>query len=170
MDVHSHFSCTSNNFNIISSIVNKLHTSPLTWLFQHIKGHQDTMTVPMYIWDYINVFYDIAARLVWASDQLLKEHLRTHPFFPGYMWLFLTNPLTDISAGKRFPCQGSKIVTNMKEHVEENIYGTPLLRRWHKIGTLNKKNHHHLYWKVLKGASWSASTYCYLWATVALAR
>ena len=41
--------------------------------------------------------------------------------------------------------------------MEEAIFGPPIIAQWHKIGTLNKENHHLVDWKALKGVSESAT-------------
>ena len=53
----------------------------------------------------------------------------------------------------------------MRERMEEAIFGPPILTRWHKIGALNKENHHLVDWKALKGALESATNYWRIWAT-----
>ena len=40
MDANTTYLCQSNHFNLISAIDNKLMKYPLTWSWQHVKGHQ----------------------------------------------------------------------------------------------------------------------------------
>ena len=54
---------------------------------------------------------------------------------------------------------GNYFYTNMRERMEEAIFSPPIISQWHKIRTLNKENHYLVDWKVLKGASVSATNY-----------
>ena len=69
MDSETRYSCLSNQFDLISEIYHKILNSPLTWFWQHVKGHQDDQTGPLERWATINVECDTQAKDKWKLDQ-----------------------------------------------------------------------------------------------------
>ena len=151
MGPNTKFSCLSNHFNIISGINHKLQESPIQWFWRHIKGHQDDHLGPLDRWASLNVTCHTAAKHQWETDQQNSLSMHQNSFLQGKMWHLFTDSPTDPTSGKRLLHMGG-VSTNMRERMEEAIFGPPILTRWHKIGALNKENHHLVDWKALKGA------------------
>ena len=53
----------------------------------------------------------------------------------------------------------------MREILKEAFFGTPILAQWHKVGTINKENHHLVDWKPTKGYSESVTNHPMIWDT-----
>ena len=165
MDPNTKLSCLSNHFNIILYIDHKLQESPIRWFWRHVRVNQDNHLVPLDRWDSLKVTCDTAAKHWWTTHQKNRLSMHQNRFIQGEIWCLFTDSPIYPTSGKWILYLGKKISTNMRERMEESIFGPPIIVRWHKIGNLNKEIHHLLDCKALKGASESSTNYQRRWAT-----
>ena len=62
IDQLSSFSCTSNHFYILTEIHKITEESNITWIWRHVKYHQDGYMGPLDIWEYLNFPCDTVAK------------------------------------------------------------------------------------------------------------
>ena len=76
MDIETNSSFQSDNFYIISDINHKLQASPLIRSWNHVKGHQENLILPLDIWDSLNIICDSEAKGKWKIDQGNRQNHR----------------------------------------------------------------------------------------------
>ena len=80
---------------MLSAIDYKLETSPIQWIWRHVKGHQYDHIGTLYIWDTLNLESDLAAKKIWSTDQKTHPGQNLRHKLEDEIWLLYTNTPTD---------------------------------------------------------------------------
>ena len=72
------------NFDLVQAIVSLIKVSPLTWLWQHVKGHQDDHILlrPLTLLERLNIHMDSLAKGYWSHIIRHSPIMPTPPMVP----------------------------------------------------------------------------------------
>ena len=130
------------SFDIIKVIHHELATSPITWQYQHVRGHQDAVeAIVLDEWAQANVEADRLAGEYWTLRFQNPDIPRIRPTpsrMPGEGW--------------RLTAMGRPLVQNIDTQIHEHTYYARMMTYWEDKGRLDVGQHERVAWPSYKGA------------------
>jgi hypothetical protein len=134
---HNAAKTKGSQFDLLSAIWAVIKSSPITWKFRHIKGHQDEdVNATLDRWAILNIHMDGLAKMYWME----KSHQAPQP-----------NPLI---TGEYWPVfiQGRKIHSSLRTSLYKAIYQQKMASHWEKKDRFTKEHCMRINWDACEGA------------------
>lgn len=148
VDSCTHYSCRSNQFDLITAIDNKLKKSSLNWRWRHVKGHQDDNIGPLDRWATMNVEMDcLAKRRRRKEESMLAKDPQLLVQDEGWSLFVKETFGTD-----RDSPGIQKISTKLPEQIRQVCRGRPVLKYWESHGALPAGRPKDMHWKAIHRA------------------
>ena len=125
-------------FDLLSAIRAAIKSSPITWKFRHIKGHQDEeVDATLDRWAILNIQMDSLAKMYWMEK--FDQTPQPNPLIAGEYWpVFI---------------QGRKIYSSLRTSLyKAMIYQQKMASHWEKKNRFTREQCMRINWDACAGA------------------
>jgi hypothetical protein len=124
-------STKGSQFDLLSAIQTAIKSSPITWKFQHVKGHQDKdADATLDRWAILNIQMDSLAKMYWM--EMFHQAPQSTSFITGEYWpVFI---------------QGHKIHSSLQTSLYSSIYQQKMASHWEKKNRFTKDQFMQINW------------------------
>jgi hypothetical protein len=134
---HDEASMKGSQFDLLSTICAAIKSSPITWTFRHVKGHQDEEADAILDrWAILNIQMDSLAKMYWME----KSHQAHNPnaLITGEYWPVFT--------------QGQKIHSSLRTSLYKAIYQQKMATHWEKKDRFTREQFMQVNWEACEEA------------------